>query len=58
MAINVAQRKSLPLSNSELDRQPRETQYGYIDGVALMNNVVDYGDAPEGDFRAFWSTPL
>ena len=51
MAINVSQRKSAPMNEALLDRQPRETQFGYIDGIALLNKVVELVDAPAGEFR-------
>ncbi len=57
MAINVSQRKAAPMNEVLLDRQPRETQYGYIDGIALMNKVVELGDAPVGEFRELLGAP-
>ncbi len=57
MAINVSQRKTAPMSEALLERQPRETQFGYIDGVALMNKVVELSDAPAGEFRDLLGAP-
>ena len=57
MAINVSQRKISPLNEALLDRQPRRTQLGYVDGITLMNKVVELGDAPVGEFRELLGAP-
>ena len=57
MAINVSQRKIPPLNEALLDRQPRKTQFGYVDGITLMNKVVELGDAPVGEFRELLGAP-
>jgi hypothetical protein len=57
MAINVYQRKIPPLKEAVLDRERRETQFGYVDGIALMNKVVKLGDAPVGEFRILLGAP-
>ena len=45
------------MNEALLDRQPRETQFGHHNGIALLNKVVEYGDAPEGDFRNLLDEP-
>jgi hypothetical protein len=57
MAINVSQRKIPPINEALLGRQPRETQFGYVDGITLMNKVVQLGDAPVGEFRGLLGAP-
>jgi hypothetical protein len=57
MAINVSQRKIPPLNEALLNRQPREIQFGYVDGITLMNKVVELGDAPVGEFRELLGAP-
>jgi hypothetical protein len=57
MAINVSQGKIPPLNEALLVRQPRETQLGYVDGITLMNKVVELGDAPVGEFRELLGAP-
>jgi hypothetical protein len=42
----------------DIDRDyDAETSRGYHDGIALLNKVVEYGDAPEGDFQALLDEP-
>jgi len=57
MAINVSQMKSAPLNSASLERQPQETQFDYMSGIALMNKVVELGDAPAGEFRELLDAP-
>jgi hypothetical protein len=57
MAINVYLGKASPMSEVLLDRQPQETQFGYIDGTRLMYKVVELGDAPVGEFRELLGAP-
>jgi hypothetical protein len=57
MAMNVSQRKIPPMREALLDRQPRETQFGYVDGITLLNKVVKLGDAPVGEFRDLLGAP-
>ena len=67
LAIMVSQRKLSPFADinatypSKTDF-PSDTARGYNDGIALLNKVVEYGDAPEGDFLDLlaepWGKPL
>jgi hypothetical protein len=57
IAITVSQGKTPPFGETELASQPQETQHGYIDGIALMNKVVVFGDAPEGEIRDLLGAP-
>ncbi len=55
MAVHVSQRRMAPLY--DLSRYSDETAFGYHDGIALLNKVVKYGDAPEGEFQDLLSAP-
>ena len=57
MAINISQRKAPPVNGSSLERQTLETQFGYLDENALMNKVVELGDAPAEEFRELLGAP-
>jgi hypothetical protein len=40
-----------------LDGSDLNTQMGYSDAVGLMNKVLRYGDAPEGDYADLIAMP-
>jgi len=51
------------IEKSHIDRDyDAETSRGYHDRIALLNKVVEYGDAPEGDYQDLldepWGMPL
>lgn len=56
MAVNVSQRKMVMPKDMD-SRYSSNTLYGFDDGIALINKVVAYGDAPEGDFQDLLSAP-
>jgi hypothetical protein len=52
MAISVSTGKMTSWFGRNIDRDyDPETSRGYHDAMALLNKVVEYGDAPEGDFQ-------
>lgn len=51
MAIAVSRRKVLPMLDADLAGQSQDTQSGYRDGIALLNQVFELDDAPKGEFR-------
>jgi hypothetical protein len=57
IAMNVAQRKSQPMTKAQLDVQSVDTALGYHSGIALINKVVALGDAPEGGFADLLAAP-
>ena len=66
-AIRVSQRKMAPFENIDAaypsdNDYPSDVSRGYRDGLALLNKVVEYGDAPEGEFLDLlaepWGKPL
>lgn len=63
MAIAASTGKMTNWFGKDIDRDyDAETSRGYHDGIALLNKVVEYGDAPEGDFEDLldepWGLPL
>lgn len=50
MAISVCKRRVLPMPDADLAGLAEQTQHGYRDGVALIGQVFERGDAPKGDF--------
>ncbi len=55
MAIYASQRKVAPIG--DLSRYSEQTAYGYHDGSALLRKVVEFGDAPEGEFQELLGAP-
>ena len=65
LAIAVSQGKMKHWFGKDIDNvndYAFETSRGYHNGIALLNKVVEYGDAPEGDFQDLldepWGKPL
>jgi hypothetical protein len=50
MAISVCKRGVLPIPDADLAGLSEQTQHGYRNGIALINQVVERGDAPNADF--------
>jgi hypothetical protein len=57
VAINVSQGKSPPLNDAAEDRQTNDAMFGYHDGLALLNKVVEFGDAPSENFAELLAAP-
>jgi hypothetical protein len=58
MAISVSTGKMTSWFGKDIDSDfDAETSRGYHDGIALLNKVVEYGDAPEGDFQDLLDEP-
>ena len=56
LAISVSQGKTAAPNDVD-GGSSMEWARGYHDGIALLNKVIAYGDAPKGDFRDLLGAP-
>lgn len=57
-AVMTAQRYGPPLSDAELTKLPLQHMQGYVCARGLINNVLQFGDAPTGDYRTLLEQPF